>query len=466
LNNLAEALANDQNMDKHKMLLQLRQRETQRSVARKNRYLRGKLSNGSTTMVTVENTNGSISEFVKKQDIEQANLRTNHNKFCQSHHKPFYQFPLANDFRFKGTTMAANSVLAGVYESNHPLPQAEADFLQALSMPETVKRLGSSSMNLSTEQYVTFWKKAKESTSAYPDALSFSTMKAGAFSHLISQIECMLTRIPLKGGYAPRRWKHCLDVMILKRLGITHLDSLRSIVLFPADCNYAFKHIGRQMMYNAEKAKALAPEQYGSRKRHRATDLATNKTLTYNILRQRKQLGAVCSSNAKSCYDLIGHTQAALVMRRMGVPKPMVDCMFTTLQEVAHKVRTGYGNSTASYGGKANSTPMHGICQGNRAGPAIWAVLSSPLLDIQRKKGFGIYLFTAISKTEINFVGYAFVDDSDLVQTLSQGGDWQQSITSWEGSLLATSGAIILKKTFWFSLWTLHGMLAIGGIRR
>lgn len=219
-------------------------------------------------------------------------------------------------------------------------------------------------------------------------------------------------------------------------------------------------------MYNAEKAKALAPEQYGSRKRHRATDLATNKTLTYNILRQRKQLGAVCSSDAKSCYDLIGHTQAALVMRRMGVPKPMVDCMFTTLQEVAHKVRTGYGNSTASYGGKANSTPMHGICQGNRAGPAIWAVLSSPLLDIQRKKGFGIYLFTAISKTEINFVGYAFVDDSDLVQTLSQGGDWQQSITSWEGSLLATSGAIILKKTFWFSLWTLHGMLAIGGIRR
>jgi len=78
-------------------------------------------------------------------------LQNNHNKFCQSHHKPFYQFPLANDFAFKGTTTAANLVLAGVYESNHPLPQAEADFLQALSMPETVKCLGRSSMNLSVD---------------------------------------------------------------------------------------------------------------------------------------------------------------------------------------------------------------------------------------------------------------------------------------------------------------------------
>jgi hypothetical protein len=113
-------------------------------------------------MVTVKNTNGSMSEFVKKQDIEQAILQSNYNKFCQSHHKPFYKFPLVNDFGFKGTTMAANSLLAGVYESGHPPPQAEADFLQALSMPETVKCLRPSSMNLSVEQYVTFWKKAKE----------------------------------------------------------------------------------------------------------------------------------------------------------------------------------------------------------------------------------------------------------------------------------------------------------------
>ena len=71
------------------------------------------------------------------------------------------------------------------------------------------------------------------------------------------------------------------------------------------------------MIRNVEQAKALAPKQYGSWERHRATDLATNKSLTYNILQQLKQPGAVCSNDAKSCYVLIGHTQASLAMQRI-----------------------------------------------------------------------------------------------------------------------------------------------------
>jgi hypothetical protein len=164
------------------------------------------------------------------------------------------------------------------------------------------------------------------------------------------------------------------------------------VVLFSADCNYAFKHIGRQMMKIVEAANALATEQYGSRKGHKATDLAANKSLTHDILRQLKQPRAVCSNDAKSCYDLIGHTQAAMAMHRMGVPKPAVDCIFTTLQEAIHKVRIGYGDSSDYYGGTSDNILMHGICQGNGAGPAIWVVMSSPLLDIQRKKGVWILL--------------------------------------------------------------------------
>jgi hypothetical protein len=52
--------------------------------------------------------------------------------------------------------------------------------------------------------------------------------------------------------------------MILKRSGVTHLGSLCTLVLFSVDCNYAFKHIGRKMMINAETARALAPEQHGA----------------------------------------------------------------------------------------------------------------------------------------------------------------------------------------------------------
>jgi hypothetical protein len=181
--------------------------------------------------------------------------------------------------------------------------------------PQEIFDLGPIPEKIPLSSYRKFWMHAKENTSSYFDDHLFSTMKAGARSKLISMIECSLTSIPLQTGYVPRCWRHCLDVMILKKAGSTDLGSQRTIVLFPMDCNYAFKHVGRIMMQNAERAKVLAPEQYGSRKHHKATDLALNKTLTYNIPRQLKRPGSMCSNDAKSCYDLIGHTQASLAVQ-------------------------------------------------------------------------------------------------------------------------------------------------------
>jgi len=93
-----------------------------------------------------------------------------------------------------------------------------------------------------------------------------------------------------------------MDVMILKKSGVTTLNSLRTICLFATDFNFAFKHIGREMMRHAERTDSLAPEQYGSRKGHQAISIATNKSLTNNLLRQLKLQGAICSNDAKVCY--------------------------------------------------------------------------------------------------------------------------------------------------------------------
>jgi hypothetical protein len=151
------------------------------------------------------------------------------------------------------------------------------------------------------------------------------------------------------------------------------------------------------MMAVAEKTGALAPEQYGSRKRHKAMDLAMNKALTFDILRQLKRAGAICSNDPKSCYDLIGHTQVAMSMQQVGVPKTIINCLFTTLQEAIHKVCTGFGDSKSHYGGKVWLVPIHGIGQGNGAGPAIWAVVSSPLLNVLCEQGFRCEILCPLS---------------------------------------------------------------------
>jgi hypothetical protein len=119
----------------------------------------------------------------------------------------------------------------------------------------------------------------------------------------------------MEDGNSPICWQCCVDVMIQKKSNMTDVDSLRAICLFKVDANYCFKHIGRKMMKNAERHNTITKEQYGSRKRHRAIDLAVNKVLTNDVLRQAKQTGAICSNDAKAFYDLIGHTQASLCMQ-------------------------------------------------------------------------------------------------------------------------------------------------------
>lgn len=456
LEDSAEALAAHSNIPKATILKQIREREGQRDTARKIKHLQGKLNRGSTTLVSIETAPGIFEDIMGKKEIEQVIMANNEEKYKQSHRTPFFQFPLMGDFGFKGLTTLAQALLAGVYESNHQIDSYVTELMPHLQMPQNVCERGHNSMTITFEGYRNYWKKAKESTSCYPGPLSFATMKAGAKSDMISTTDCILTRVPIDSGYSPSRWKQAIDVMIPKMAGLTQLNSLQTIVLFRLDCNYAFKHIGHEMMRLAEETKTLAPEQYGSRQNHRAIDLAVNKTLTYDILRQLKRPGAICSNNAKSCYDLIGHTQASIIMQQHGVPKSVVDCLFTTLQDVEHRVRTGYGDSEILYGGPGWVKPFHGIGQGNGAGPAIWAVVSTPLLNLLRSKGFGFTYTSPLSQTTRGFVGYTFVDNTDLLQVLPVNRTsaeamhkLQQAVDTWEGGLRAACGAIVPEKTFW-----------------
>ena len=56
-------------------------------------------------------------------------------------------------------------------------------------------------------------------------------------------------------------------------------------------------------MHHAERNGFLAPEQYGGRKGKRSIDHVLNKRLTYDLIRLSRRPAAVCSNDAKSCYD-------------------------------------------------------------------------------------------------------------------------------------------------------------------
>merc|ERR1712155_477925 len=110
-------------------------------------------------------------------------------------------------------------------------------------------------------------------------------------------------------------------------------------------------------------------------------------------------------------------------MQAQLVPQSPIICMFATLQEMVHMVCTAFRNSTESFGRDLYAVPFQpppqGVGQGNGAGPAIWVVVSTPVLNMLRTKGHGAYFKLAISGEEFLLVGFAFVDDGNAVQTAS-----------------------------------------------
>ena len=71
----------------------------------------------------------------------------------------------------------------------------------------------------------------------------------------------------------------------------------------------------------------------------------------------------------------------------------------------------------------------------------------------------------AISGEEISFVGYAFVDDADLVVTCEGADDnyegvaqqMQRAIDEWEGGIRATGGAVEPTKTHCYCMFSSIG---------
>jgi len=145
-------------------------------------------------------------------------------------------------------------------------------------------------------------------------------------------------------------------------------------------------------------------------------------------------------------------------MYQCGVNKPSLICMFSTIQHLRHHIRTLFGDLQISAGTELWAVPISGIGQGNGAGPQIWAVVSTPILNMLREAGFGAGFKLAISGMRVFFVGYSFINDTNIVQTgptiTSTGQEvlplMQAALTLWEQGLHATGAALVPEKSFWY----------------
>jgi hypothetical protein len=458
LESLARTRATRLNLRYEAELKRLLNIERQKTTARTVKRMRHRLEKSATIKVFATE-NGIRTIVTEKEKIEEVCINENISRFSQSYGTPPLREPLLSELGIWGDGPAVEAILQGTYEPPDDIDNFTRKLLKEMKMPEAIRNRDIVHPVVTSQIQQDAWKKQKEMTSASSSSPSFSHYKATSNDAILCEFDANLRSLPAQYGFSPSSWQRITDVEILKKAGVYDIEKMRTITLMHAEFNMNNKQLGRDVMRNAEAARTIAPEQYGSRKNRRAIIAALNKRLTMDLLRMRKQAAALQSTDFKSCYDRMAHNMTSISLRRQGASKLAVRSMFKTLSTASHSIRTAYGDSDRSYSAWRSPIPLQGLGQGNGAGPAAWALLSTPIIAMMKNSGFGLSLASGISKTPLNFVCYAFVDDTDIIHTArhidTPGEDILEEVQScvdhWEGGSAATGAAMQAKdKSYWY----------------
>ena len=376
-------------------------------------------------------------------------------RFYLAEQAPICQGTLREDFGYMAATEVAKSVLEGTYEYPADFDPATRELIEECARIRQKIPPNSVSPEITGNQWQYRWTGAKEATSSSESGLHFGHYKAGAKSDVVSAFHALKTTLALRRGISLARWSRGLSVMLEKLFGCTLVTKLRAILLMEADFNAANKIIYGERMLDNARAHGYRPQEIYSEKGKMADDGSLAKVLFYDITRQSRLSAALASIDAANCYDSVAHAIASLVFQAFGVPEGAIQSMLTAIQDMKYFLRTAYGDSK-EFAGSTLEVKFQGLCQGNGAAPAGWAVISITIIGAHKRKGHGGYFVCPISKLDGKLAAIIFVDDTDLLHirmdkvesVIETHSALQSSIINWGNLLIASGGAFKPEKCF------------------
>lgn len=439
-------------------ILDIIQREKDRSFWRKMKYIMGKQHGRSVSMVQVEEA-GSIVEHTTQESVQSAIWEEIHKKrFYLAEAAPICKGDLRGEFGYLSVSPTAKRILDGNYVFPDYFDDDTIAICRECARIRSIIPLNAVSDEITEEDWRK-WRRSKEDTSSSESGLHFGHYKASTKEIILAQFHALKSSLVLKHGVVLDRWSRGLSVMLEKMFGCTLISKLRSILLMEADFNFVNKQIyGIRMLDEVRKYK-LMPDEIFSERNRMAEDGTLAKTLFYDISRQSRRPAGLASVDAESCYDRIAHAVASLVFQSFGVPSKSVVAMLKTIQDMKFFLRTAYGDS-ADFATSSVEIKSQGLCQGNGAAPAGWTVISITLLNAHKERGHSAIFHTPVSARHGNIAAIIYVDDTDLLhidldeQETLEETHWalQESMISWGRLLLASGGSLKPEKCFAY-LW-------------
>jgi len=266
--------------------------------------------------------------------------------------------------------------------------------------------------------------------------------KAEATDPVLAALDASQRSMGYATGFSFPWWQQGLDIQLLNRSGKIGATSLRTISCTEPSQNMNNKKIGRDAMWNGERAKALARDNLGGRKGMRTVEVNQNWTLANKHIRGWWARAVVISNDAKGSFDRIAHVVAILALRGLGIPWPAIMSMIITIQQMQHHIRMAFGESEQSCGPNPSGPPPQALIQGNGAAPAAWSAITAILVDCMKGEGYGYKAWAPISQRAMTLVCFGFVDDTNLILNNNDPGvtsedlidEAQLELSTWEGS--------------------------------
>jgi hypothetical protein len=128
-------------------------------------------------------------------------------------------------------------ILEGTFVPPEGTSDATIIVLEEISKIAKEVTLGSTRIDVQTEEFSTYWRGVNERTSSSTSKIHFEHYKVAALRKRYAAFFARKLSFIARSGWAPSRWGNGMNVLLEKIAGIALVNKLRAILLFEVDSN-------------------------------------------------------------------------------------------------------------------------------------------------------------------------------------------------------------------------------------
>jgi hypothetical protein len=401
-------------------------------------------------------SDGGDEQFDTQVEVEEQAACRLTDRFKLARDAPICSGQLFDDIGYLGDTQCTKAILEGTYA--YP-PEMDWDTRLLCEESHRIFSLKSTeeiSNYVSSDDFQYFWLHADEFIQSSYSHIHFGHYKAIAHDRYLSALESVTLSLAASTGIAMDQWGSALTVLLEKEFGNIYLEKMRAICLLEADFNWLNKLIFAKRMMDQAYNNGMVPVEQFARRGTQASSGVLTKVLFCDMIRALHKMASIPSIDLGNCYNAVAHPIASLALQAFQVPLATIVLSLSVLQTMTFFFQTGYGVSSAGYGG-TESDPTFGLGQGNRMAFSGFSAVSSLMVGAFQRLGRASSFSGAWTGILFCLAVIIYVDDTDLLLhaltrelTLEDFyNDCQTAVTDWDQIVLASGGYLKAAKCFW-----------------